>query len=112
MRRRCNARSTAALSSAVVRLLGAEAPRRSSLLVTWTPRSWSDAVLVNVFATKSQSGLGHIPPEPRGNHRNLRGDADAHRCCVKSLIGSALVASDVRQHARAESISEPAPSSA
>ena len=56
------------------------------------------------------SEVCHIPPETRGKHRDLRGHADAHRCCVKSLIGSALVGFGVRQHARPESISKRAPS--
>ena len=51
-----------------------------------------------------------MPPETPVKHRRLRGHVDAYRCCVKSLIGSALVGFDVRQHARAESISKRAPS--
>jgi len=47
---------------------------------------------------------------PPVKHGDLRGHADAHRCCGKSLIGSALVGFGVRQHARAESISKRAPS--
>ena len=56
------------------------------------------------------SELCHIPPETLGQHHDLRGHAHAHRCCGKSLIGSALVRFGVRQHARAESISKRAPS--
>ena len=56
------------------------------------------------------SELCHIPSETPGEHRDLRGHADAHRCCTKSLIGTALVGFGVRQHARAESISKRAPS--
>jgi len=41
-----------------------------------------------------------------GQHSDLRAHADAHRCCVKSLIASALVGFCERQHARAESISK------
>src|SRR5262245_32629060 len=37
-------------------------------------------------------------------------DLPTHRCCATSTIGSALVGFDVRQHARAESISKRAPS--
>ena len=37
------------------------------------------------------SELCHIPPETPGTHRDLRGHVAAHRCCGKSLIGSALV---------------------
>src|SRR5262245_41834919 len=50
------------------------------------------------------------PPKPWGNTAIQRGDVDAYRCCVKSLIGRALVGLDVRQHARRESISKRAPS--
>ena len=53
--------------------------------------------------------VSHAPRNP-GQHRRLRGHVDAYRCCVKSLIRSALVGFDVRQHARAESISKRAPS--
>ena len=54
--------------------------------------------------------LCHIPAETLGKHRHLRGDADAHRCCGKSLMGTALAGFGVPQHARAESISKRAPS--
>ena len=50
------------------------------------------------------------PPATQVKHRDLRGHSDAHCCCGKSLIASALVGFDVRQHARAESISKRAPS--
>ena len=53
--------------------------------------------------------VSHTPETPV-KHRRLRGHVDAYRCCVKSLIGSALVGFDVRQHARAESISKRAQS--
>jgi hypothetical protein len=56
------------------------------------------------------SELCHIPRETHGKHRDLRGYAEAHRCCGKALIGSALVGFGVRQHARPESISKRAPS--
>src|SRR4029077_20691382 len=46
------------------------------------------------------------PPETRGQHRHLRGDAHAHRCCEKVLIGTVLVGFRVRLHARRESISK------
>jgi len=61
---------------------------------------------------KTVSELCQIPPETPVKHRDLRGHSDAHRCCGKSLIGSALVRFGVRQHARAESISKRAPSTA
>jgi hypothetical protein len=51
-------------------------------------------------------------PETRVKHRRLRGHVDAYQCCGKSLIGSALVRFSVRRHARADSISKRAPSSA
>jgi hypothetical protein len=56
------------------------------------------------------SKLCHTPPETHGKHQHLRGHAHAHHCCVKSLIGSALVGFRTRQHARRESISKRAPS--
>jgi len=59
---------------------------------------------------RAVSELCHIPPETRGQHQHLRGHAHAHRCCGKSLIGSALVGFGVRQHAWRESISKHAPS--
>ena len=37
-----------------------------------------------------------MPPETTVKHRRLRGHVDAYRCCVKSLIGSALVDSQER----------------
>jgi hypothetical protein len=58
------------------------------------------------------SELCHMPVEIQVKHRHLRGDAEAHRCSAKSLIGTALVGFDVPQHARTESISKRAPSSA
>ena len=51
-----------------------------------------------------------MPPETPVKHRDLRGHSDAHRCCVKSLMGTALVRFAVGQHARKESISKRAPS--
>src|SRR4029450_5692798 len=51
-----------------------------------------------------------MPPETPGEHRELRGDFNTHRCCGKSLSGSALVRFDVGQHARRESISKRAQS--
>ena len=51
------------------------------------------------------------PMTPRAKRRDLRRHADAHECCVKSLIGTALVGFGVRQHAWAGSISKRAPSS-
>jgi hypothetical protein len=47
-----------------------------------------------------------MPPETTVKHRRLRAHVDAYRCCVKSLVWSALVGFDVRQHARGESISK------
>jgi hypothetical protein len=61
-------------------------------------------------APRIVSELCHIPPETLGQHRHLRGHAEADRCCGQSLIGSALVRFSVGQHARAESISKRAPS--
>src|SRR5687767_680037 len=51
-----------------------------------------------------------MPPETTVKHRRSWRHVDAYRCCVKSLIGSALVRFGGRQHARAESISKRAPS--
>jgi len=45
-------------------------------------------------------------------YRDLRRHSDAHQCCGKSLVRSALVRVGVRQQARPESISKRAPSSA
>ena len=45
-------------------------------------------------------------PRTLGYHRDLRGHAEADRCCAKSLLGNALVRFSVRQHARRESISK------
>jgi hypothetical protein len=42
------------------------------------------------------SELCHMPPETLGKHRDLRGHFDAHRCCGKSLMESALVRVGVR----------------
>src|SRR5262245_48868434 len=52
------------------------------------------------------SELCHIPPETPGQHGDLRGHVDVYRCCVKSLIGNALVRFDVRQRARSDPISK------
>jgi hypothetical protein len=46
--------------------------------------------------------VSHTPSIP-GKHR---GHVDVYRCCVKSLIGSALVGFVVCQHARRKSISK------
>jgi len=54
----------------------------------------------------SVSELCQISPEIRGYHGDLRGHADAHRCCGNSLIGSVLVGFGVRQHAWRESLSK------
>jgi hypothetical protein len=58
------------------------------------------------------SELCQIPLETSGKHRDLREHAEAPSCCGKSLMESALVRVGVRQHARTESISKRAPSSA
>ena len=60
--------------------------------------------------SNSVSELCHIPPETLGQHCHLREHSEAHCCCGKSLIGSALVCFGMRQHARAEPISKRAPS--
>ena len=64
------------------------------------------ALTVTEFCVRTVS---HAPETP-GKHGGLREYVDAYRCCEKSLIGSALVGCDVRQHARAESISKRDPS--
>jgi hypothetical protein len=51
------------------------------------------------------SELCHIPHETPIKYRDSKEHVDTYRCCVKSLIGGALVGFSVRQHARAESIS-------
>jgi hypothetical protein len=52
------------------------------------------------------SELCQIPLKTPVKHGDLRGHSDAHRCCGKLLVGTALMRFDVRQHARAESISK------
>ena len=52
------------------------------------------------------SVLPQPPIEKVGEAPWLREHSDAHRCCGKSLFGSALVGFGVRQDARAESISK------
>ena len=73
-----------------------------------------DAVFVSVCRRNSPRGLCQncvtSPPQTWGQHQHLRGQAPAHRCCGKSLIGSALVGFEMRQHAARESISKRAPS--
>src|SRR5262249_48016862 len=61
-------------------------------------------------ARRFVSELCHISPQTPGQHGYSRGHVDAYRCCVKSLIASALVGFRARKHARAESISKRAPS--
>ena len=56
------------------------------------------------------SDLCQIPPGTPVKHGDLRGHSDAHHCCGKSLMGTALLRFDVRQHARPQSISKRAPS--
>jgi hypothetical protein len=51
-------------------------------------------------------------PETLDQHHDLRGHVHTHRCCGKSLIGSALVGFEMRQHAPRESISKRSRSSA
>ena len=38
----------------------------------------------------------HMSPKTPGQRRDLRGHTDVHRCCGKSLMGTALVSFDVR----------------
>jgi hypothetical protein len=57
---------------------------------------------IGLRETATVSELCHMPPETPVKHRRLRGHPDAYQCCGKSLIGSALVAFGVRQHARDE----------
>ena len=59
---------------------------------------------------RNVSELCHRPARTPGKRRHLRGHANPHRCCDKSLLGTALVGFGVRQRARAESISKRAPS--
>ena len=56
------------------------------------------------------SELCRMARETPIKYRYIRGRSDAYCCCRKSLMGIALVGFDVRQHARAESISKRAPS--
>jgi hypothetical protein len=88
--------------------------RRAVAVMTGTQRGFlmAPCSLVLVVATRRPDCVRTVslPPETPAKHRELRGDADEHRCCRKSLIGSALVGFGVRQHARRESISKRAPS--
>jgi len=80
----------------------AAAPSSSSVSVRRRAR-WQAATQMSLGFV---SELCQIPPETPVRHRDLRGHVDAHRCCGKSLIRSALVGFGVRQHARRESISK------
>jgi hypothetical protein len=59
---------------------------------------------------RTVSGLCQMIPETPLKQLELRRRSDAHRCCGKSLIETALVGVDAREHARPESISKRAPS--
>src|SRR5262245_30621000 len=67
--------------------------------------TWSGRYHLTKEASRFILSVSH-PPEPPGQHGDLRGHLDAYRCCVKSLIASALVGIGERQHARPESISK------
>jgi hypothetical protein len=73
-----------------------------------------DAMWVDVCALEVEirlvSELCQIRPEVLIEHRRLRGPLRCTSCCGKSLMESALVGCDVRQHARPEAISKRAPS--
>jgi len=56
-----------------------------------------DRMALNVTGVLCQNCV-ICPPNP-WQHSDLQGDGDAHRCCEKSLIGSALVGFGARQHA-------------
>ena len=56
------------------------------------------------------SGLCQMRPPGPVKHRDWRGHCEAHRCCGKPLMESALVHFGMRQHARPASISKRAPS--
>lgn len=58
----------------------------------------------------SVSELCQIPRETPVKHGAAAGYFEAHRCCGKSLMESALVRVDVRQHTRPASISKRAQS--
>ena len=82
--------------------------RNSSHCSAYRCISAGTSLSLSAFCVRTVS---HTPRNP-GQHRDLQGDADPHRCCGKSLMGDALVGFGVRQHARTESISKRAPSSA
>src|SRR5687768_11085000 len=68
---------------------------------------------IGSYVAKPDSVLCHncqMTPITSVKHRDLLGHSDAHLCCGKSLVGTALVRFDVRQHARQASISKRAPS--
>ena len=56
---------------------------------------WEE-VAARYLAVAAVSELCQIPPETPVKHRDLRAHSDAHRCCGKSLMGSALVRVGVR----------------
>jgi len=47
------------------------------------------------YTLEQGASLAHIPESPV-KHRDLRGHSDAHRCCRKPLMESALVRVGVR----------------
>jgi hypothetical protein len=65
-----------------------------------------DTNMMRQVQLMSVSELCQILPETEVKQRDLRGHFDAHHCCGKSLMVSALVRVDVRQRARTESISK------
>jgi hypothetical protein len=69
-----------------------------------------DTTLGRQVARDSVSELCQIAPETPVEDRDWRGHSDAHGCCGKALMRSALVRVAVRQHARPVSISKRAPS--
>ena len=88
--------------------------RRRATVGSSATKSTAGRFKVRVYAPRDASEprieivseLCHIPPATLGYHRDLRGHAEADRCCAKSLLGNALVRFSVRQHARRESISK------
>jgi hypothetical protein len=66
----------------------ANAPRHSRAVTTSHTTEYRLTSREVEFGLVSE--LCQIPPETPGKHRGLRGHSDAHRCCGKSLMESAL----------------------
>lgn len=77
---------------------GLVADSRTTLRVCDVFDSTRSYVSVRVGAKDQRNCVRTVShtPETRGKHRDLRGHSDAHHCCLKSLMESALVRVGVR----------------